>query len=99
VRTTAQEKERFQLNAEKCGLSLSEYLRKLANGYLPKEVPPVEYAELVQLLTEIYNDFRDTGEKEYARFIVGVLSEFMAAFKFEKRGDVNGNDKNLGSPG
>ena len=36
VRTTPQEKERFQRNAKLCCLSLSEYLRQLANGHEPK---------------------------------------------------------------
>lgn len=90
IRTTPQEKFRFEQNAKRCGLSLSEYLRKLANGYAPKPLPPVEFAELIRLLTEIYDDFCATSETEYARFIVGVLSDMLEAVTPQKRSDNDG---------
>ena len=46
-RATEKERLQFQTNAKKCGLSLSKYLRKLADGYEPKALPPIKYPELV----------------------------------------------------
>ena len=43
LRVTPQEKERIERFAKKCRLSVSEYLRQLANGYAPRELP----AELI----------------------------------------------------
>ena len=45
VRTTPQEKARFERNAKLCCLSLSEYLRQLANGYEPKIVTVTRYGD------------------------------------------------------
>jgi len=35
IRVTEQEKKRIEKYAKKCKLSVSEYLRQLANGYEP----------------------------------------------------------------
>ena len=35
IRVTEQEKKRIEKYAKKCKLSISEYLRQLANGYEP----------------------------------------------------------------
>jgi len=85
IRTTTQEKARFQRNAKKCGLPLSEYLRKLANGYEPKAAPPLEYLELIRLLTNIYSDFRDPGENAYADLLANVLLEMQTAITPARR--------------
>ena len=39
IRVTPEEKKRFTRLAGRCRLSLSEYLRQLANGYTPRELP------------------------------------------------------------
>jgi len=85
VRTTPQEKARFQRNAKKCGLPLSEYLRKLANGYEPQAAPSKEYAELARLLTDIYCDFQVSGEEAYVKLIADVLLELQATINPVKR--------------
>ena len=95
VRTTLQEKTRFQSSARRCGLSLSEYLRKLACGYEPRAAPPIEYHELIRLLTDMYNDFRDTGDSEYTKYIASVLMELQSAIATVKH---DGNDEDMASP-
>ena len=78
IRTTPQEKERYKRNAGKCGLPLSEYLRMLANGYEPQTAPTKEYAELTRLLTDIYSDFRSSGEEKYSKLLADVLLELQS---------------------
>jgi len=95
LRATEQERLHYQRNAQKCGLSLSEYLRKLANGHEPQALPPLEYGELLGLLTEMYDEFRITGDITYAKYIVSVLRDLQAAIAPVKRGYVDGNDENL----
>jgi len=63
LRTTQQEKQRYQRNAKICGLPLSEYLRKLANGYEPKPATINEYSDLIGFLTDLYNEYRDYGSE------------------------------------
>ncbi|MEL7568354.1 MAG: hypothetical protein AAGU27_26245 [Dehalobacterium sp.] len=38
-----EENAKLHTNAKKAGLSQKSYLRSLINGYLPKEVPPIDY--------------------------------------------------------
>jgi len=92
MRTTEQERLRYLRNAKRCGLSLSEYLRKLAGGHDPKALPTLEYAQLISLLTEIYDEFRITGDITYAKYIVGVLSDLQKAIAPVKQ---HGDDENL----
>ena len=39
ISVTPEEKKRYTRLAGRCRLSLSEYLRQLANGYTPRELP------------------------------------------------------------
>ena len=40
ARLTEQEKQAIQAKAEKCGLSVTEYVKQRALGYEPRTVPP-----------------------------------------------------------
>ncbi len=100
IRTTPKEKAQFERKASKCGLSLSAYIRMLANGHEPKAVPPLEYGDLCQLLSDLYTDFRDSGDTKYADWLIGVLTELQAALLPERKGgDKTGNHKNMGDQG
>mgnify|MGYP003508463341 CR=1 FL=1 len=46
VRVTEKEKQRIKNKADKCGLTISEYLRKRALGYFPKALLPESFYEL-----------------------------------------------------
>jgi len=75
VRTTPKEKTRFERNAQRCGLSLSAYLRMLANGHDPKAVPPLEYRKIYDLLTDVYVDWRSDGNKIAADYLLSVVRD------------------------
>lgn len=94
-RATEQERLQYQNNASKCGLSLSEYLRKLANKYEPKPLPPLEYDKLIKLITHLYVEFNEWGEAKYADTLVRVLTEMQAAISPMKGGH-HGDHENLG---
>jgi hypothetical protein len=94
-RATENERTRYIRNAKKCGLSLSEYLRKLANGHEPKSLPPVEYGELMRMVSDLYVDFHTTGEEKYAKLLIRVLQEMTAAITPLKGGGGNGNDQDM----
>lgn len=51
-------------NARKCGRNMSSYVRELINGYVPNELPPVEYRELIDELHAIGEKLDDGEEKE-----------------------------------
>ena len=55
LRLPAKEKEKLEQIAKKCGLSVSEYLRKRALGFVPKEVPPGAFFDFCGKLDELCN--------------------------------------------
>ena len=53
VRVTITEKKKVTMLAQKCGLSLSEYLRQRALEYEPGGHPPTEVFDVLDKLDEI----------------------------------------------
>ena len=54
-RVTPQEKKKIEQLAEKCCLSLSEYIRKRALGYAPRTVLPGAFYDFSRRLGELLN--------------------------------------------
>jgi hypothetical protein len=97
VRTTPQEKAQFERKAKKCGLSLSAYLRMLANGHEPKSLPPLEYCKIYNLLMDVYLDWRNDNDPRLANYLLDIIREMMAEISTERRGgDKNRYNKNMG---
>ena len=92
IRTTLQEKLQFERKAQKCGLSLSAYLRMLANGHEPKSVPPLEYRKIYELLLDVYVDFRDDHNEISANYLLSLINQMQTALIPEAKG----NGKNMG---
>ena len=97
IRTTLEEKTRFEKNANKCGLSLSEYLRMLANRYEPKQLPPLDYKELKDAVIGLHLRYYEDGDTKYADLMIEMLKEMVAVITPAKGGS-DGNHKNMGSP-
>ena len=53
IRVSQKEKNIIELNAEKCGLSVSEYLRQRALGYMPRTVLPEVFFSFNDKLDEL----------------------------------------------
>ncbi len=92
IRITPEEKSRFEKNAKTCGMSLSAYLRTLANGHEPKALPPIQYGELIKLLSDSYNLFRDRKSDKAADDIFYLVKRLTEAVAPDKFGNKNGND-------
>ena len=57
------EKNRLDHNVKKSGLSREAYLRSLINGYVPKELPPVNYHAMMKQLRAIGNRINQIAVK------------------------------------
>ena len=53
VRVSEKEKNLIERNAERCGLSLSEYLRQRALGYMPRAILPEVFFSFNDKLDEL----------------------------------------------
>jgi hypothetical protein len=94
-RATEKERRTFQHNAQKCGMSLSAYLRALAVGHEPKALPPIQYGELVKVLSDSYNLFRYRKKDDAAERILYLVKRLTATISPDKAGDKDGDHENL----
>lgn len=79
IRLTAEEIKRIKEYSQRCGLSISGYIRMLINGYVPKETPPRNYDVLIRQMTAVYNELRknncDTAAAELRHTILLLQAE------------------------
>ena len=96
LRVKEKERDIIFRNARRCGLSVSEFLRKLALGYIPKVMPPFEYQQINHMLMSLYVAFKESSTQENAevivRFVRGLEDEFL---NIERR-SFSGNNIDLG---
>lgn len=74
IRVTQAEKERITRNAMRCKLSVSEYLRQLANGYAPRELPNDKLYALcsdIEFMREEYSLY----DNKFAEFLGDALDD------------------------
>lgn len=64
IRVKTKEKERIKRIAEKCNLSISEYVVQRALGYEPRTVPPDVFFDFYNKLCELCNTAELTPEAE-----------------------------------
>ena len=66
IRVTENEKRRMELNARRCKLSLSDYLRRLGFGYEVQVIPQKELFRIYKAVSYLEND-ADGLSKEQIR--------------------------------
>lgn len=57
------ESQRLHDNAKRAGLSQENYLRSLVNGYAPKELPPIDYYDMMRELRAIGGNINQLAVK------------------------------------
>lgn len=99
ARVTTEQKKKIARIAEKCGLSLSEYIRQRVLGFSPKTVLPdafyLFHAKLCELCNSIDSKVNADTEEKLLRLIDEIQYEFLlpiretaAQIKSEIEGDV-----------
>ena len=88
IRVSEKEKNLIEQNAEKCGLSVSEYLRQRALGYMPRAVLPDIFFSFSDKLDTLCSTCKgkisaDTEEKILA-LIDGITEELILPQKEQK---------------
>lgn len=75
------ESQRLHDNAKKAGLSQENYLRSLINGYVPKELPPIDYYNMIHELRVIGGNINQLAVKANTTgYVDGVGFEREATF-------------------
>ena len=79
-RVTEKEKIRIENKAKKCGLSVSEYLRKRALGYSPKALLPESFYEFTERLSALHEALGTLNSTEFQAEVLNLLDEIYAKF-------------------
>ena len=80
------EKEMNRLTEQVCrtGLSRNAYIRQLLSGTQPKELPPVEYHEVLRNLRQIGNNMNQIAAKANATGLVDTAEYWKSVRWLEK---------------
>ncbi len=93
VRVTEKEKIRIKNKADKCGLTISEYLRKRALGYSPKALLPESFYEFSGKLSDLYEQIDKGYSTELEERILSLIDEIQLKLLTPER-----NDETTGTP-
>ena len=80
MRVTEKEKIRIKNKADKCGLTISEYLRKRALGYSPKALLPESFYEFSGKLSDLYEQIDKGYSTELEEKIFLFLQQHKKSF-------------------
>ena len=76
IRVTPEEKRLYQRRARACRLSLSEYLRQLANGHNPRELPTKSVDRLCEEIEMLIQEFDyDHTDERFKEFLSDMLRD------------------------
>ena len=78
IRVSEKEKNLIARNAERCGLSVSEYLRQRALGYMPRAVLPEVFFSFNDKLDELCIAVEGKITAETEEKIVALIDEITA---------------------
>ena len=93
VRVTEKEKIRIKNKADKCGLTISEYIRKRALGYSPKALLPECFYEFSGKLSNLYEQIDNGYSTELEEKILSLIDEIQLKLLTPER-----KDETTGSP-
>ena len=94
VRVTEKEKVRIENKAKKCGLSVSEYLRKRALGYSPKALLPESFYEFTEKIGILYEALGTLNSTELQAEVLKLLDEIYAKLLVTDKGKVESESDN-----
>lgn len=89
VRVTEKEKIRIKNKADKCGLTLSEYLRKRALGYSPKAHLPESFYEFSGKLGDLYEQIDKGDSTELEEKILSLIDEIQLKLLTPERKEID----------
>ena len=78
MRATEKEKVRIENKAKKCGLSVSEYIRKRALEYSPKALLPESFYEFTEKIGILYEALGTLNSTELQAEVLKLLDEIYA---------------------
>ena len=88
VRVTEKEKIRIKNKADKCGLTLSEYIRKRALGYSPKALLPESFYEFSGKLGDLYEQIDKGYSTELEDKVLSLIDDIQLKLLTPERKEI-----------
>lgn len=108
-RMNTREFQRLKTQVKKTGLSQEAFIRSLINGYIPKELPPIDYFSMMRELHAIGNNLNQlaakanvTGHIDKAVFLYEAnrlrraVQDIQEAVISPERREIYGNHSDMG---
>lgn len=96
VRVTESEKKKLNRFAKRCGLSLSEYLRKVGLNKKLSEKPNEKLYEVYVLINDLQQDFYSLSNENLERRLNIIEQKILEAYHSDEDGDSDGDNENMG---
>ena len=93
MRATEKEKVRIENKDKKCGLSVSEYLRKRALGYSPKALLPESFYEFTEKIGILYEALGTLNSTELQAEVLKLLDEIYVNLLVTDKGKGKGESE------
>ena len=85
------------MNAKKCNLNLSSYLRKSGLQKEIYSIPDEELRKIYAGIVELKNEFPYMSNEEIKEKIAKMQKDFLDIYNHKKDGDDNVNNENMGN--
>ncbi len=95
IRVTESEKRKLELNARRCHLSLSAYLRKLGFGYAVQSLPQKEMYQIYKAVSYLESDAGDLSNEQIKAELQDIKRKLLEVYLSESQGDDHGSDEDL----
>ena len=95
IRVTETEKRKLELNARRCKLSLSAYLRKLGFGYAVQVLPQKELYQIYKAVSYLENDLDELSKGQIREHLQDIKSKLLEVYLSESQGDDDGSYEDL----
>lgn len=96
VRVTANEKKRLRSTAKRCGLSLSEYLRKVGLNKKLTEKPSQKLYEVYASVNDLRNDLYPLDGRILERKLSEIERKILSVCNEREEDDSGGDNENMG---
>ncbi len=95
VRVTESEKRKLELNARRCHLSLSAYLRKLGFGHAVQTLPQKEMYQIYKAVSYLESGADGLSKGKIKEELQDIKSKLLEVYLSESQGDNDGSDEDL----
>ena len=92
IRTNENEKKKLQKNAQKSGLSLSAYLRKVGLKQEIFSIPDKEFYKIYVDICKVKDNIYKLEKEKIEQCLSIIEKNFLEIYNSKSSGDDNGND-------